>query len=137
MPATGDEDGWHATAAILRRTPDLAGFPLAATSPLPALRYWGRLDFTVQPALRERWSGSGYELAPVGASDVYAGVPVLPGPGDIRSAFADRPGVIIGIDRKYVESRNIDPALIDTLQQNATELCRGRCGTMRLYRWPF
>lgn len=137
MPAAGDEDGWHATAAILRREPGLGGFPLAATSPLPALHYWGRLDFTVQPALRERWSDSGYVVAPTGASDIYAGVPVLPGPSDIRSAYRDQPGVVIGIDRKYVDSHNIDPSLVDTLERAGTELCRGRCGTMRLYRWRF
>lgn len=137
MPIAGDADGWLASSAILENDSSLAAYPIAATSPLPALHYWGRLDFTVQPALRERWSGAGYELAPVGETDVYAGVPVLPAPADIRTAFPDKHGVLIGIDRKYIESHNIDPALIDTLNHHAAELCRGRCGTMELYRWEF
>ncbi len=137
MPHAGDEDGWRASAAILHQDPVLGALPLAATSPLPALHYWGRLDFTVQPALRERWSGSGYALGPPGTLDVYAGVPVLTSPGEIRAAFPGRAGVVIGIDQKYIVSHNIDPALVDTLEHRATELCRGRCGTMRLYRWGF
>ncbi|MGH7657484.1 MAG: hypothetical protein ACREL6_04555, partial [Gemmatimonadales bacterium] len=140
MGENPDQDGWRATAAILDTLTGAQSLPLGNTSPAPALYYWERLAFTVQPSLLETWGADpspGLSRNPVGSPDIYAGVPVLPGPAGIRKHFAGRGGVIIGIEEKYIQWHNIDTMLVQRLERDARELCQGECGTMRLYEWKW
>jgi hypothetical protein len=136
--------GWAESSALIAATPSLSQLPRGTASPLPALYYWGHLDFVVQRALLESWipdtSGSRsqpYLMNPVGSADIYAGRPTLTTPDAIRERYSHSGGVLIGIDRKYLTFRNIDPSLERVLNEEARELCRGRCGSMMLYYWEF
>ena len=136
-------NGWKESLALLEKRPELAALPIGSAQPLVALHYWGRLDFTVQRALLESWSRDSttggfdnpYRIKPMGSPDVYAGRPTLTTADAIRQAFGSRGSVIIGIDQKYLTFDNIDPTLREVLDREATELCEGRCGSMRLYHW--
>lgn len=135
----GLDSGWLESRNLIEADSALARLPLGSATPLPALHYWGRLDFVVQPALLESWardtSGAGpYAMKPMGSPDVYAGRPTLTTPEAIAQAFGGSP-VLLGIDQKYFTFHNIDSGLARVLQTQATELCRGQCGTMRLFLW--
>lgn len=135
--------GWLESRRIIAGDSTLAHLPIGSASPLGALHYWGRLDFTVQRALLESWTrdtsshdlNRPFLLNPMGSRDVYAGRPTLTTPKAIRERFGRDGSVVIGIDRKYVIFHNIDPGLVQTLEDEGEELCKGRCGSMLLYRW--
>ncbi|MEJ7809813.1 MAG: hypothetical protein WKG32_05275 [Gemmatimonadaceae bacterium] len=143
-------DAWRAAAVILR-APALASAPIGGSKQLPARYYWERLDFTVTQGGLERWTptfdarhqngeavAGGYAAAPQGTPDYYAGVPVLTTPEAIRERFAGSGAVLIGIDGPELNLPNIiDPELRRVLEANAEELCRGQCGTLRLFHWRF
>ncbi len=137
--------GWLESRSLIAADPALSSLPLGSASPLGALHYWGRLDFTVQQALLESWTRdtTGHDLdrpfllKAVGSRDVYAGRPTLTTPDAIRERFSRDEAVLIGIDQKYVTFHNIDPKLLQALGTEAEELCKGQCGSMLLYRWKF
>ncbi len=134
---------WRASRAILQHDSTLRTLPWGNASPLPALFYWGKLDFTVQRALLESWERAdtgkgtpgGFKRKPMGSPDVYAGVPVLTTPASLRAHFPGAPGVVVGFEEKYATFNNLSPELLDTLSAEGEELCQGRCGTIRLYLW--
>jgi hypothetical protein len=138
-------DGWRESRAILETRPDLHSLPLGAASPLPALHYWGDLDFVVQRALLESRKPAAkekatfenpFEMKPMGSKDIYSGRRIYTTPAAIRNRFGDVRAVIIGIERKYVSNRNIEPELLKILRRDAIDLCENRCGAMLLYYWP-
>ncbi|MEO8199533.1 MAG: hypothetical protein ABI679_03325 [Gemmatimonadota bacterium] len=137
--------GYIETERILETDSSIAHLPIGSASPLVALHYWGRLDFTVQQAMLESWTrdttshdlNRPFLLKPVGSRDVYAGRPTLTTPRAIQERFSRDGAVVIGIDQKYITFHNIDSALIRTLREQADEMCRGKCGSMLLYRWRF
>ena len=130
-------NGWAESVKLLEKNPALARLPIGSAQPLVALHYWGRLDFTVQRDTVNPEFDTPYLMKPMGSPDVYAGRPTLTTPEAIRSRFAPRGGVIIGVDEKYLAYRNIEPALAEILTNEAEELCHGRCGSMRLFHWSF
>ncbi|MEP7325714.1 MAG: hypothetical protein ABI836_07190 [Gemmatimonadota bacterium] len=137
--------GWLESRRIIAADSTLRDLPLGSASPLVALHYWGRLDFTVQPALLETWTRDTTShdinrpnvVNPVGSLDLYAGRPLLTTPASLREKFSQIGEVLIGIDRVFIDYHNIDPELVRVLEAEADELCRGRCGSMLLYRWRF
>ncbi len=138
---------WRTSEAVLRAALAEDPVPIGHANSLPALHYWGRLDFTVNEGLRERWlsesdrarrgmpEGAGYAILPMGAADLYTGAPVLSTPEAIRTHFAAAGGVIIGIDPDRAVLEGVRGELLDVLEAEAVELCHGSCGRMRLYRW--
>jgi len=140
----GKGDGWREARAILDSSPALRAVPIGHAMPLGALHYLGRVDFVVWLGLTEEWvptrDGAGHAAfrpVPEGGPDVYAGVPVLVSPASIRRRFLGRGGVVIGVNERFLTWHGVDRRLIGELAAHATELCHGRCGTMRLYYWPF
>jgi hypothetical protein len=137
--------GWLESRQLIAADPALSSLPLGSASPLGALHYWGRLDFTVQQALLESWTrdttshdlNRPFVLKAVGSRDVYAGRPTLTTPDAIRERFSRDEAVLIGIDQKYVTFHNIDPKLLQILGTEGEELCKGHCGSMLLYKWRF
>lgn len=141
--------GWRESLEIVRSVPGIASIPLGHSLPLPALHYWGGLDFTVNETLREQWlsreekrnvlgvdEADGYAWLPMGAPDMYTGHPVLSTAGAIRAKFAATGQVLIGLHTD-APILGIDAQLRRTLLAEATELCKGRCGPMLLYHWTF
>jgi hypothetical protein len=141
-----DEPSWKSAAASLKARPDLAALPRGATRSLPALFYWGGVDFSISIGHLERWGEHGdrgasdplagaYGTSAPGAPDMYAGVPVLPSPGDIRAHFPDVPAILVALEPVSIANKMIDPVLLATLDEEGEELCRGGCGSLRLYLW--
>lgn len=141
--------GWRESLEIVRSLPGVASIPLGHSLPLPALHYWGGLDFTINETLREQWLSreekrnvlgvdepDGYAWLPMGAPDMYTGHPVLSTVDAIRSKFAATGQVLIGL-HSDAPLLGIDAQLRQTLRAEATELCKGRCGPMLLYHWTF
>jgi hypothetical protein len=137
-------NGWLESRRLMAADSSLGKLPLGSAMPLAALHYWGRLDFTIQPALLETWTRDPeshdpdrpYRFNPMGSPDVYSGRPILATPEAIRERFRGEGAVLIGIDEKYITYHNIDSSLVRVLDAEGTELCRRKCGSMRLYRWP-
>jgi hypothetical protein len=144
MVTLGSSAGWLETQRMIHRDSALQSLPLGNASPLAALHYWGRLDFVVQRGLLEgvrrdstsRDFNRPYLYKRMGSPDAYAGRPTLTTPDAIRTRFAGRPAVLIGVDQKYLKYRNIEPSLQHVLATEARELCQGKCGSMLLYYWP-
>jgi hypothetical protein len=132
--------GWHRSLEILASDARLADIPLGHTAILNPLYYWGRLDFSVahralyQPL--NSGAGSGWGWLPQGSRDYYMGVPILSTPESVRRHFADRGSVLIGYDDRFGASL-LEAGLHAVLLSEAVELCRGTCGTLRLYHWVF
>lgn len=144
----GEPPEWRLSGEVLRER-GLERVPVGHASSLPALHYWGRLDFTVNEGLRERWvnenerarfglpPGNGYAELPMGAPDLYTGAPVLASPESIRTHFGYAGAVLIGIDPDRATIDGVRPELLEVLETRGEELCQGRCGRMRLYLWAF
>jgi hypothetical protein len=138
---------WSESRALLLAMPAAGRLPIGHANSLPALHYWGRLDFTVNEGLRERWlssherarhglpDGIGYVQLPMGSPDMYTGAPVLSSPDAIRTHFASAGGVLIGVDPDRVVLEGVQAELLKVLREEATELCNGRCGRMLLFHW--
>ena len=134
---------WTRTAEILRSRPELAKVPIGTAYALHGLYYWDRLDFVVRINGLER---STYRTAdgkwvieynPMGSPEYKAGRPVLTTPEAIRERFADAGSVLIAFSAGSVEAKNIEPSLYQVLENEAEDLCRGRCGRTKLYHWKF
>jgi hypothetical protein len=139
-PSTTDD--YRAIARIIREIPGSDSIPLGTGSPLRSLLYWPRVDFVVRRSFLERPKPGGAEwqdrfptVQPEGTPDFYTGAPVIPSPSGIRQRFAAQGAVIILPD-EVVEHGNI-PRLLDTLEAKGVEICRGRCGTAKVYYWNF
>jgi hypothetical protein len=143
------EEGWRESLAIARALPGVPSIPIGHTLPLPALHYWGDLDFTINEGLREQWltterrravlgveGPAGYAWLPMGSPDFYTGRPVLTDAQSIRNHFAAAGEVLIGLHTEG-PILGIDEGLRAALASEAQELCRGRCGPMVLYHWQF
>lgn len=136
--------GWKQASAILESRPDLAALPIGSSSPLQPLYYVGRLDFytnltddvieseSTDPAV---WLKAAYDGQP--PLERKSGAPVLPTAELITKYFADRGGVVIVVDTTYVISNVLDRALVARLESDADELCRGKCGGVKLFVWTF
>lgn len=136
----GYTPGWRMAAAVLRTIPGIRQIPIGSTSPLASLRYWGRVDFTVQRGLADNaivdtpiTRRSAPSAVPL---DFYGGVPVLLTPESIRAHFRGSSKVLIGVGEMALTFNNVDPQLALDLEQHGTELCHGTCGGMRLYLYP-
>ena len=143
-------EGWAEALAIIQASPELARLPWGSATPLAALLYWGRVDFAVQKGLRETWiprsasepadsstDAGPFRWAPMGAPDPYAGVPVLTTPEAIQDRLAPARAALVGIDERYFTFDNVERSLRQELASHATELCQGRCGSMRLYHYQW
>lgn len=142
FPTTIDRGpDWSAAVELIHADPRLSGVPFGSSANLDPLYYLGRLDFTVaqsfleSPERTDRGIGS-FSWMPVGSADYYSGRPILTTPASIQSTFTGRPAVLVSIDERYLE-RDLHPELTATLGLRAEEICRGRCGTLRLYYWQF
>jgi len=105
--------------------------------PLPPLLYWDGLDFHVGIDFLEIESEGRIFAAEDGKPDEFAGVPGLTRPDSIRAAYPEAEGVLIGIDPDRWYGGNIDPTLKAVLDDEAEEICQGRCLNLLLYRWRF
>lgn len=120
-----DRENWTATAAVLAGQPDLDRLKLGSSDEFAPLFYWKRLDFH---------SASGGEVD-LQAISPATGVPRLLTPSDIRRSWGEGATVVIALDSARLVFGVVDRELHATLQREATELCRGRCGSLLLYRW--
>lgn len=107
--------------------------PIGASQPLTALFYGGRVDFVVGVDFLELPGTD--SLREEGAPDWYAGLPVLTRPGSIRARFSEADTVALVIERSRWEHGNIAPELRAVLPEEATEVCRDRCGALYLFLW--
>ena len=127
-------------ARVIREVPGGDSIPLGSASPLRSMLYWPRLDFVVRRTYLERpdresnGTNTYPKLHPEGAPDYYTGVPVIPSPAAIRERFAAQGGVIVLPDMTHDPG---GPQLLDTLEREGVELCRGRCGKVKVYYWKF
>jgi hypothetical protein len=136
VPPAAENFDWRAAGAEIARARGDRALPVGSSMPLPALFYFGALDFTVGTDFLEEEVGGGQVRARApGALDTYSGRPVLSTPQSIRSAFADAPAVLIAIDPLRLSYGNVDPELSSVLEREAEELCADRCRGLRLYRW--
>ena len=141
---------WRESLAIANAVRQHDGVPLGHTRSLPALHYWGRLDFTVNEGLRQQWltadrmrsqlgtfGRGGYAWLPMGDPDMYTGAPVLTTPDAIRTFYRGAGSVLIGLDSPSMIQNGVRSELAEVLIAEATELCQGRCGPMLLFHWRF
>jgi hypothetical protein len=122
-----DRENWTATAAVLAGQPDLDRLKLGSSDEFAPFFYWKRLDFHAA-------SGGEVDLQAISPA---TGVPRLLTPSDIRRSWGEGATVVIALDSARVVFGVVDGELYATLQREATELCRGRCGSLLLYRWEF
>jgi hypothetical protein len=140
--STSERTSWRRIAALLRERPDAAGLPFGGTDGIQALHYIGKVDFSVQLGARDaaRPASLLRSLPPGILSgdtlDFYVDAPVTTTPEAIRRRFAGHPAVLIAMDSMRVTFNNVSPALLTAVRREGEELCQGRCGSMRLYRWP-
>lgn len=136
--------GWKQASAILQSHPELAALPVGSSSPLQPLYYIGRLNFftnvtddVIQTENNDPnvWIKSAYEGDP--PLERKSGAPVLPTAELIARHFADHGAVVIVVDSSYVTSNMLDRALFDQLNSDAEDLCRGKCGKVKLFVWAF
>lgn len=158
MPSGASEpmfrrERWEGVAAVLRAVPGVDSLPLGSSTPLAALHYIGRADFAVRkdalgrpvgrlalvmaPSSSAAPAEAGFGEFTEGVPDYYSGVPSLTTPEGIRSRFGAWPGVILVIDSTRWVFGDIEPALKETLAEEADELCDGRCGALMAFRWSF
>jgi hypothetical protein len=64
--------------------------------------------------------------------DYYSGVPILVSPGAIRERFARHGAVVILRDTMADFTAR---AVAAAVEREGVELCRGRCGSARVYYW--
>jgi hypothetical protein len=136
IPAPTEDLDWRAAAAQIERTAGGRRLPLGSSMPLPALFYFGRLDFTVGTDYLEDGLEGRVVRRPEGAPDYYSGTPVLIEPERIRETFREQGAVFIAIDPDRLEYGNIHPALPPVLTAEAREICQGHCRGLLLYYWP-
>jgi hypothetical protein len=140
--------GWTEAGSVLATRADLVGVPLGATRSLPALFYWGHVDFSVSIGHLEQWGtaqggaqddllSGAYMMSVPGTDEMYAGVPVFPTPETIRAQYGEVGSAVIAIDDTSLGNQMVDPTLVETLEREAEELCAGQCGSLRLYHWRF
>lgn len=133
-PAPSKDIDWTAARAILAEEVGEALVPVGSSMPVNTLFYWGRTDFGVATDLIPDGIPPGN-----GASrftrDVYTGVPLITDPDDIRDIFGGEGRVAIAIDNDRWNFGNVSPELRETLEGEAEELCRNRCGDALLYLW--
>ena len=121
-----DRENWSGTTVVLAEQADLDRLKLGSSDEFTPLFYWKRLDFhTVQ--------GGG----DVGAISESTGVRRLQTPDQIRHWFSDGAAVVVAVDSARLAYGAINQALHSVLREEGTELCRGRCGSLLLYRWEF
>jgi hypothetical protein len=142
--------GWRESLEFANAVREHEAIPLGHARSLPALHYWGQLDFTVNEGLRQQWltaerkrselraaEPDGYTWRPMGSPDLYTGAPVLTTPQAIRTYFRDVGSVLIGLDSRSMVRNGVRSELAYVLEAEATELCQGRCGHMLLFHWRF
>jgi hypothetical protein len=133
---------WHSLRQLLEQAPSSSALPFGSTEPLVALQYVGRSDFTIAtnvgqmlpealaalPAPRFRPSGDSVRFGGP------AGSVLAPRLDALRSLFHPYGEVLIAVDSRDMNSEIIDASIRNALEDNGTELCERRCGTLRLYR---
>ena len=128
---------WRAAAVIVDSLQQVDSVRIGSSMGLPAMYYWGGLDFVVGSDFLERPRlGTGaMEIHSQGTPDWYSGAPTLTVPEAIRRYYPDSRQFVIGIDTDRWNFNNIDPSLRNTLVDQGVELCRGRCGDLLLFLW--
>ncbi len=122
---------WDRVSAIIGEVDPERQLPIGSTDPLAAHFYINRIDFSARQLEVRGTRGEEAELHWTTNS------PVLSTPEAIRSSFGDRSSVLIAADSaRWIDGR-IDPALRRVLEEESEELCRRRCGSVRLFRWTF
>jgi hypothetical protein len=122
-----DREKWKVTAEIVRSQPDRVRLLLGSGDEFAPLFYWGRLDFHVT---------TGGEMDSTSISRA-TGVRRLLTAADVRAFYPDGGVALVAIDSARLAGGLYDHTLIETLDTEAIELCRGRCGALMLYRWEF
>ncbi|MFQ5745718.1 MAG: ArnT family glycosyltransferase [Gemmatimonadota bacterium] len=141
IPAIPKAIDWPAALERIEALPGARELPLGSSIGLPALYYWGRVDFVVgsdflqQPGNRDGRPDMSGALSPQGTPDWYSGAPVLTTPDAIRARYPEAPGIVFAIDTDRWTYDNIDPDLREILRTEGRELCGGRCGSLLLYLW--
>jgi len=145
-------ENWGELATRLEWTRQAHPLPVGTVDGLASLLYGGAVDFVIQQDdldvsrhVESRRPGQEHLVSlPLdhpslqGLADYYSGRPVLTRSESIRKWFSNAEGVYIVIDESRWHSENqIDPWLKATLEREAYDLCEGRCGDLRLYRWLF
>ncbi len=134
-------DDWRMAGEIIQSIDKNDLIPIGSSIPLNGLFYWGHVDFVVGLDFGETLMQNAHKTSDISAvksaRDDYVGVPIVLTPEAIRTQFGKAGSVIIGIDSKRWSFGNIDPDLQKILLAEATELCQGRCGELRLYLWSF
>jgi hypothetical protein len=137
----GDRGGaWSRAATVMAEHPQLAGLPLGSTRSLRTIYYMGRSDFGVDNPLRldtsHRPAGVNVEEEE-GFESRYTGAPLLMTPADIRRHFQGADGAIVIVETTTIQAGRVHEELVRTLRDEATDLCRNRCGALMLYHWPW
>jgi hypothetical protein len=131
---------WVAAQGIMDSLRIGLSVPKGTSMSLPALYYWREVDFTVgtdSVATLEPWPGdsiSGSDPAPI-HRESYGGLPILAEPEQIWEAYAPTDTIVIAVDIGKWQDDNIAAALKTALEEEAVEMCRGRCLDLRLYVW--
>ncbi len=140
--STAAKAEWAALRRTLEATPAAANVPVGFTEPLVALQYLGRSDIAIgarlgallNPAATKRaWA----RFRPANDSvslERFSGAVLGRTMNEIRSAFLPYGEVYAVLDSRAPYTGMIDGSILAELDQNGVELCRGRCGHLRLYR---
>ncbi len=133
---------WPVARTLIDELPAGDALPLGSSMGLPALFYLGRVDFVVgtdflEGSLEPVEPGGGGEgrRAAAARRDWYSGAPVLTTPGAIAAHVGTGRSVLVAVDAGRWRFHNIDPDLRETLTNEATDLCAGRCGDLMLHLW--
>jgi hypothetical protein len=139
IPSNPKDFDWHGARNAWESEGSDEQVVVGSSVGLPALYYWERLDFVVGSdfvQVTERYNRSlGIEKPLAILNDFYSGRPVLTHPDVIRDAFPNEKIVIV-VDENRWRFGNIDKRLMEALEQDGVELCKGACKGLRVYSWP-
>lgn len=134
---------WRRALKVLQAIPGADTLPWGASHPLAPKFYWGRVDFAIAYGLLERPVGGpdsagprAIRAHPQGSRDFYVGVPVLSTVAALRDHFGPGRDVILAVDTSVEAKASFSDFARELRRKGAAqELCAGRCGSIRMYRW--
>jgi hypothetical protein len=133
---------WAALVELFSESQNSANLPVGSPDPLGARFYLGRVDFAVGALLGALPSEMGDRL-PAGrfrvASDSVAresltGSFLTPTLDLLKSAYVPYGVVHVVVDSRLIHTPAVSPFMCEELLARGAELCRGRCGSLNLYR---